>query len=294
MGTQITDNTLRFCREPTSVSSEYAKDPTKTPGHHADQLYGKDQPAVTEHRTPHLRKSPTKEDISRARQCGNWGDSEPSELFLQCYHDALCSLEHDPLAGMISPSLMGSNGIVPLTIIAPLPDICRHMSNVIARAEHEVFLATNYWITSDASRLITDSLLELSKRAGERGQRIVVKIIYDRGNIKQVTKNHQPVSVEEYTGTAIKLPHPSEVPNLDMQVQNYHRPVLGTFHSKFMIVDRRVAIVQSNNIQDNDNLEMMTHLEGPIVDSLYGTKRPNTKLLCLRHRNPVSKPTLLT
>lgn len=45
--------------------------------------------------------------------------------------------------------------------------------------------------------------------------------------------------------------------------------MLGTFHCKYMIVDRKYAVLQSNNIQDNDNVEMMTHLEGPIVDSLY-------------------------
>ncbi|KAL1608390.1 hypothetical protein SLS60_003331 [Paraconiothyrium brasiliense] len=271
MATHISDKILSFCTEPKSVSSEYAKDPTKTPGQHADHLYGRELPAVTEHQPPHLRKPPTLDDIARARQCGNWGDSNPSDLFLQCYHDALCSLEYDPLAGMISPSLMGSSGVVPLTIIAPLPDICRHMSNLIARAEHEVFLATNFWTASDASRLITDSLLELNKRAGARTQKIIVKIMYDRGNVKQVKDNHQIVTVEEYTSKVVQLPHPSEVPNIDMQVQNYHRPVLGTFHSKFMIVDRKIAIIQSNNIQDNDNLEMMTHLEGPVVDSFYDT-----------------------
>ena len=47
------------------------------------------------------------------------------------------------------------------------------------------------------------------------------------------------------------------------------RPVLGTFHSKFMIVDRAVALVCSNNIQDRCNMEMMVHLEGPVVDGLY-------------------------
>lgn len=40
---------------------------------------------------------------------------------------------------------------------------------------------------SDASRLITDGLKELSKRAGARGERAVVKIMYDRGNVKQVS-----------------------------------------------------------------------------------------------------------
>lgn len=38
-----------------------------------------------------------------------------------------------------------------------------------------------------------------------------------------------------------------------------------------MVVDRQIATVSSNNIQDNDNLEMMSHLEGPIVDSLWDT-----------------------
>lgn len=91
------------------------------------------------------------------------------------------------MAGMTSPPLLGGCGIVPLTIISTIPDICRHMSNCIARAEKEVFLATNYWQSSDASTLITNSLKELSRRAGERGHKAVVKIMYDRGNAKQVS-----------------------------------------------------------------------------------------------------------
>lgn len=38
-----------------------------------------------------------------------------------------------------------------------------------------------------------------------------------------------------------------------------------------MVVDRKIAVVSSNNIQDNDNVEMMCQYEGPIVDSLYDT-----------------------
>ena len=75
----------------------------------------------------------------------------------------------------------------------------------------------------------------------------------------------------DYTGPNVRLPSKEEAPHLDMQVQNYHRPMLGTFHSKFMVVDRKIGIVSSNNIQDNDNVEMMCHFEGPIVDSLYDT-----------------------
>jgi hypothetical protein len=54
-----------------------------------------------------------------------------------------------------------------------------------------------------------------------------------------------------------------------MEVINYHRPIIGTFHAKVCVIDRKIALLQSNNVQDNDNLEMMSHLEGPIVDALY-------------------------
>ncbi|KAJ4366777.1 hypothetical protein N0V83_007302 [Neocucurbitaria cava] len=298
MASRISDKIFQFCTDPNSVSALYARDPTQSPEDYAKKLYGGQHYAITEKKPPHERRALTKEDMDRARQCGNWGKTEPSELFLHCFHDALCSLEHDHLAGVISPSLMGSHGIIPLTILAPLPDIARHMANLIARAEKEVFLATNFWVSSNASRLITDSLLELSKRAGERGQRVVVKVMYDRGNIKQVVDNHQIMSVSQYTSDAVKLPSPDQIPHIDMEVQNFHRPMLGTFHSKYMVVDRRIAIVQSNNIQDNDNLEMMTHLEGAIVDSFYDVallsweRAPKPPLPC--HNDPAMAATTNT
>lgn len=68
---------------------------------------------------------------------------------------------------------------------------------------------------------------------------------------------------------AIRLPHPDDLPNIDLEVVNYHQPIFGTFHCKYVIADRKIAIIQSNNIQDNDNLEMMTQWEGAIVDSFY-------------------------
>ncbi|KAF3041791.1 hypothetical protein E8E11_004013 [Didymella keratinophila] len=281
MATTISDKIYGYCTTPQSISSELTKNPSEEPTQVADALYGGEHLAITEHKS-HVRYPASPAELQRARECGNWGHSQPSELFLQCYHAALCSLTHDPLAGMVSPSLMGSNGVLPVTVIALVPDICRHMANLIVRAEKEVFLATNFWIASGAASIITDAIKELSRRAGERGERIVVKIMYDRGNIKQVVDNHQMMSPKQYTARAVKLPAPEDIPHIDMEVQNFHRPMLGTFHSKFMVVDRRMAIVQSNNIQDNDNLEVMTHIEGEIVNSVYDTAH----LSWARHLNP--------
>lgn len=67
------------------------------------------------------------------------------------------------------------------------------MSNIIARAEHEVFLATNFWMHSEPTKLITQGLRELSKKAVASNRKVVVKIMYDRGNPKQVSRNQDSV-----------------------------------------------------------------------------------------------------
>lgn len=90
------------------------------------------------------------------------------------------------MAGVVSPPVMGSTGVVPLTIIAPLPDLCRHLANCIVRAKHEVFLGTNFWIHSDAATLVTNAIRELSKRAGQEGRKVIMKMVYDRGDPRQV------------------------------------------------------------------------------------------------------------
>ncbi|KAF8832131.1 hypothetical protein HHX47_DHR1001116 [Lentinula edodes] len=255
--TTMTHPTIsELVQSPTTISSEYARDPTEEPGKIAKRLY------------QHLTQTPPPPSIP-----GNFGSISPSPLFHSIYQSILRNLaaSGDALAGMVSPPLIATSGVVPLTIIAPLPDIVKHMSNCIVRAQKEVFLATNFWISSDTSRIVTDAFRELNRRVGERGggEKVVVKLLYDRGNVKQAITHHQHVPPATYTGPKVNLPAPEEIPNIDMQVVNYHVPLVGTFHSKFMVVDREVALLMSNNIQDNDNLEMCVRLEGPVVDSLY-------------------------
>ncbi|KAK0715242.1 hypothetical protein B0H67DRAFT_237017 [Lasiosphaeris hirsuta] len=271
----LSDRLVELCTSSQSVSSLLAENPSLPPGEAWVRLFGgwkSSKPAHHDAKKENGGREPggeSEDELMKAAKCGSWGPTQPSELFLKIYHDALCTLEDDPLHGMVSPSLMGSCGVVPLTVISVIPDVARHMSNVIVRAEKEVYLATNYWQNSVASKFLTDAIRELDRRAGQRGTKIVMKIIYDRGSPKQLFEPHYIVPEKEYTGKNVNVPHPSEIPNIDLQVMNFHTPLVGTFHSKYMVVDRKIGILQSNNIQDNDNLEMMIQLEGPIVDSLY-------------------------
>ncbi|KAM0328186.1 hypothetical protein ACHAQA_005593 [Verticillium albo-atrum] len=269
----ISDELVRSCTAGESVTQVLAGDSSLTPSDAWKKLYG----TKAKH---HERKeieangaatpSPEKlKGLERIAACGKWGKTQPSELFLRMYGAALESIDGDLEQAVVSPSLMGSCGTVPLTIISTIPDIVRHMSNLIVRADKEVFLATNYWLNSVAVTFITNAIRELDRRAGARGVKVVVKVMYDRGAMKQVYTPHYDVGEKEFTDPQVALPPRAEIPNVDLQVLNYHKPMLGTFHSKFMLVDRRIGLVQSNNIQDNANLEMAVQMEGPIVDSLY-------------------------
>lgn len=164
----------------------------------------------------------------------------------------------------------------------------RHYADLIVRAETEIFLATNYWENSHSAKIITDSLRELSKRAEARGgPRVIVKLMYDRGSprkvlpfrikavlqlthfISQVVQNHILVKPDAWEDPAVGLPNQKEMPFIDLEVVNYHRPIVGTFHAKYLVIDRKIACINSNNIQDRPNVEMCVHLEGPIVEGFY-------------------------
>jgi hypothetical protein len=108
----------------------------------------------------------------------------------------------------------------------------RHYRNLIADAEIEVMIATNYWEPSYSSSLwvlitkkrryiqclyrVYDGLIELSKRHEGKPTKPVVKLIYDRGNPKQVIKNHQRVPPEDWQ--AVGLPKKEEIPNIEFEV----------------------------------------------------------------------------
>ncbi|KAI0930893.1 hypothetical protein AcV7_004955 [Taiwanofungus camphoratus] len=286
----VSDNVYALTHSDKTLTTALAASPDASPGELGKTLYeehhhGIHKPNATggicatvkgmfrtstkeEAREIAKEKEPSQEDLDRAAECGRFG-TRPSDLFLKIYHDILKTLDVDPWAGLVSPPLLGSRGVIPLTIISVIPDIIQHHYDCIVRAEHEVFLATNFWQASKSATKICDALRELSRRAEQRGRKVVVKMMYDRANLKMLTESHLLVSESEWTREEVLLPQASEMPWVDFELVNFHQPILGTFHSKFMIVDRKLALLCSNNIQDRPNMEMMVHLEGPIVDSVY-------------------------
>lgn len=197
------------------------------------------------------------------------------------------------MSGVVSPPLLATTGIVPCSIFSTGPDIIEHYCDCIVAAKREVILLTNYWQGGKNVQRIADALRELNRRVQERNKagetkeagvepksgtatqnvqasnKIVVKLMWDRGPqvLADLFRCRKPVPPSMWESNG--LPTENEIPNLSMEILNYHRPLMGTFHAKLLLVDRQVALINSNNIQDRPNVEACTRLEGDIVNSIY-------------------------
>ena len=195
--------------------------------------------------------------------------------------DSLLPLPRNQLSGVVSPALLATTGIVPLSIFSTGPDIIGHYYDCIVSARQEVIVMTNYWQGGKNVDTIAAALRELDRREkmrkgkgasmvedGYKG-RIVVKLMWDRGPQTLADLFRLRKVVPQSAWKTNGLPTAEEIPNLAMEVLNYHRPIMGTFHAKLLLVDRQVALINSNNIQDRPNLESCSRYEGDIVNAIY-------------------------
>lgn len=268
----VSQYVYNLCHGKGTVSSELAKSPTDTPSAVTQRLYRSNKVPRDMPDSDDCKLDSSVDVLETASNCGRWPRNiEPSDLFLKAFADVLTCLDQDPLSGMVSPPLMGSNGYVPLTIIAPLVDVMRHVANLIAAAKKEVFFITCVWTPSVSQKLIKEALIVLSQNAKLRGERVTVRLMFDKANAWHTLDSHQIIKPAIYASEHIQLPLPEEIPYVDMKVINLHSIPLGTLHSKICVIDGESAAVMSNNVEDNANLEMLTHLNGHIVEGIRDT-----------------------
>ncbi|KAN0064946.1 hypothetical protein ACQY0O_002004 [Thecaphora frezii] len=295
-------------------------------------------------------REPDDEELEQVRIRYGYKELEkggPSRLYLMMLADCLLPLPRNPMSGVVSPPLLATTGIAPLSIFSTGPDIIGHYYDCIVAARKEVILLTNYWQGGKNVDKIAEALRELNRRTEQRRrqaaakakrragsgsdngslsgastppsqgttkslktevekqkalldeagapgsaerldndrpessseevdveapkpeEKVVVKLMWDRGpqTLADLFRLRKPVPPGMWKSNG--LPEESEIPNLTMEILNYHRPLMGTFHAKLLIVDRQVALINSNNIQDRPNLEACVRLEGDIVNSIY-------------------------
>lgn len=139
----VSDSVVALCSNKRTIASTLHEKPSSSVHAIWESLYPK--PFVLKrlvnrftikHDLYHGRGDPTKEDLDRAEKCGKF-PYRPSDLFLkvrfkrslhpssllihiqeQIFSDVLLCLERDPLSDMCAPSLIGTSGVIPLSIIS--------------------------------------------------------------------------------------------------------------------------------------------------------------------------------
>jgi hypothetical protein len=147
----VSDEVYSLTHSQKTLTAALAASPASAPGHLARTLYAEhDNKPISSggylemftsllkrgnaHETQRIPPGePTQADLDRAAECGNFG-SRPTDLFLKVsevqqtchidslhikiYCDVLATLDTNPWAGVVSPPLLGSRGVVNLSIIS--------------------------------------------------------------------------------------------------------------------------------------------------------------------------------
>jgi hypothetical protein len=81
----VSEKVMQLCHSKVTLSSEYAADSSKAPGHILKEIFKGHLHSDTSHHAKKLEelKIADENDLLRAKECGNWGPTEPSELFLR-------------------------------------------------------------------------------------------------------------------------------------------------------------------------------------------------------------------
>ena len=162
----------------------------------------------------------------------------------------------------------------------------RYYKDLIVDAQHEVILATNYWEQSWGSHLYVHAQLTtcwvahpLDPQYTRRAHRALAPSRRTRAEARRQAhpRSREPEASDKepsarqrrrVRGSRVPEQRPdpeyslrgngthsdtrvagSDLTGFHFSAQNYHRPIVGTFHSKYMVIDRRIACVSSNNIQ---------------------------------------------
>jgi len=216
-----------------------------------------------------LNRRATPEKIQQILATYNF-QMRPSDLYLEMLSDVLDVVILKPMSDVASPSLVVETGICTATVVSTAEDCVRHYAHIIANAESEILLGASFWHVGTLSDIIKDALCALNQRVGElnaangTSEKVNVKIIFDGG---PRIKTRKIVKTSKFA--KLHFPEVDKVPNLNLEVMRFHQGILGAFHGKFMVVDRKIALSNSGNVRDTPNLEFCVQLEGSIVNAFY-------------------------
>lgn len=146
-----------------------------------------------------------------------------------------------------------------------------HIIPAILKAQTEIILVTCFWAASATRDALRDALLELSAKAIRSSTKIRMQICFSSSSLARnmllpTPKDGQRYKPDEFQ--KLGLPAFSELPGLDLTIIRKFFWPFGIIHSKYVIVDRKLALMPSCNVSWERWFEAAVSLEGPVVAHL--------------------------
>jgi phosphatidylserine/phosphatidylglycerophosphate/cardiolipin synthase-like enzyme len=167
----------------------------------------------------------------------------------------------------------------------------------IKSAEREVILVTCFWAASATRELINEALVHLSEKALSSSTKISVRICFSSSSLARNMLLPTPKDGQHYPSSSWKkigLPRPEELRGLDLRVSRKFFWPFGIIHSKYVVVDRKLAIFPSCNVSWERWFEVAVSCSGPVVEhllSFHGQFWDNERPLAAAPECPVEDGT---
>ena len=144
---------------------------------------------------------------------------------------------------------------------------------LILSAEEEVIFVTCFWATSPSQAKLSSALVELSQRVIAQGlSKIRVRLCFSSRSLWQKLFHTTSAKGEIYPPSKwvskLGLPAPDQLQGLDLQIKSLFFLPFSVLHPKFVVVDRRVALLPSCNVSWETWLECHLKVSGPVIGKL--------------------------
>lgn len=113
----------------------------------------------------------------------------PSPLFLQIYKEVLDAAWQKPHTAVVSPALIGTSGVVPLTVLSIIPDIMRHYADCIRASQREILIATNAWEPGRCVDMVVAAFRDLNKACARENRKVTIKLLMDAASIRNAVQS---------------------------------------------------------------------------------------------------------
>jgi phosphatidylserine/phosphatidylglycerophosphate/cardiolipin synthase-like enzyme len=142
---------------------------------------------------------------------------------------------------------------------------------LLESTNHELILVTCFWARSATLETLNGVLRRLSDKAVRRGtEKIRIRLCFSSSSIFQKLFHAQTLTGTTYPSSVwvkkLGLPDPSELNGLDIKIKSIFILPFSVMHPKFIIVDRKTAVLPSCNISWEEWYEGAVTLSGPVVE----------------------------